>query len=75
MTIKRKNPPEIGDKRIISKFLFVPKEINDVSRWLKRAKIVQEYQVVNECHIEGKELEKTINNEWVDIDWLDKTSE
>ena len=32
MTIKRKNPPEVGDRRIVRKFLFFPTEIEEKTK-------------------------------------------
>ena len=35
--------PKSGDKRIVSKFLLFPREINNEVRWLEKVKIEQEY--------------------------------
>ena len=37
------NTPITGDKRIIKKFLFLPKEINHEVRWFENVNIEQVY--------------------------------
>jgi len=70
MTVKRKNPPEIGDRRIIKKFLFFPLEIEDVTKKFKFASIIQEYQIVLEWDMSGVEPCSTSSEEWVNVDWV-----
>ena len=40
-TAKVKKDVEIGDERIITKFLFIPKRINNEIRWFERVNIKQ----------------------------------
>lgn len=56
--------PYIGQKRVKTKFLFIPKTIGDETRWLERASYLQEYTPV------GLSMEGTIQD-WYDIKWLD----
>lgn len=47
MTLKWKDSPksrpQLGDQRIVEKFLFFPKWIDGETRWLGSAKILQEW--------------------------------
>lgn len=52
--------PRDGDKRIISKFLFIPKELNNEFRWLERARIEQVYHFPFRYGV------------WSDVRWIDK---
>lgn len=40
---KKSKSPKEGDRRIVLRFLFLPKEINGVVRWLCFAKIEQRF--------------------------------
>lgn len=61
MRWKQKPKPKEGDIRIIKKFLFFPKKIEDETRWLESAYIVQEYI--------RYQVEWSINYTWKDISW------
>jgi hypothetical protein len=61
MRIKTKH--HFGDTRIISKFLFLPKELNGEIRWLERVKIKQKFQFYMNIII--------VCEEWEDYDWVD----
>jgi len=39
--LKEKQEPNIGDTRLIKKFLFFPKNLNNEIRWLETAIILQ----------------------------------
>lgn len=41
--VRSKEEPELGETRLIRKFLLFPKRINDEWRWLERALIYQKY--------------------------------
>lgn len=71
MTIKRKNPPEIGDRRIIRKFLLFPTEIEEVTKKFKFSSIIQEYQKILEWDMSGKESCSTSSEEWVNVAWAE----
>lgn len=36
-------PPRIGDQRVVTKFLWFPKNINGENRWLERASWVESW--------------------------------
>jgi hypothetical protein len=74
MTIKRKNPPEVGDRRIVRKFLFFPTEIEEKTKWFKIASIVQEYRSILEWDMSGEESCSTSSEEWVNVAWADEWS-
>lgn len=46
----RKPEPKENDTRLIHRFLFVPRKINDEWRWLERAQIQQEWVSFNNYH-------------------------
>ena len=70
MTTKRKNPPEVGDRRIVSKFLFFPKTIEDETRFFCFSSFVQEYRSINELDLSKEGLEGVAFKEWADVSWL-----
>ena len=41
--VKEKIKPKIDDARVVSKFLFFPKKINNEWRWLEQVKYLQKY--------------------------------
>lgn len=41
MRIQRKKEPRIGEKRVITKFLLWPRTINNETRFLEKATILQ----------------------------------
>lgn len=43
MRWKQKPESQVGDRRVITKFLLFPRNINREFRWLETAKIEQEY--------------------------------
>jgi hypothetical protein len=56
--------PRVGEKRIIKKFLFLPKTIKGETRWLEWVTIEQQYLdspgdiIIIDCPV------------WIDIDWI-----
>ncbi len=67
---KHKEPePKIGDERIVTKFLLLPKCLNGIWRWMECADIVQEYRKHRiasvEYHVYG------YYTKWDDIRWVD----
>ncbi len=59
---------KVGDKRTKEKFLWFPKRIKGVTRWLERAKWEEEY-----CWFDGKGWETsgiTAHYFWKGIKWL-----
>ena len=44
MRWKSDKAPEVGDRRIVSKFLLVPRTFGTESRWLERTEIVEQFQ-------------------------------
>lgn len=65
---KVKQPPEIGDKRIIKKFLILPRELNGIVKWLEVASWEQEYRTV--YHFK----DSAFFNAWTDTRWADKST-
>ena len=53
MRIQRKKRPRIGEKRVITKFLLWPRTINDETRFLEKADILQTFGLGN----------------WIDKEW------
>ena len=53
MRIQRKKTPKIGEKRVITKFLLWPRTINDETRFLEKASILQTFGLGN----------------WIDKEW------
>lgn len=51
----------VGDKKVVKKFLFLPKKIENEWRWLERAEILQAF-LFNDYWREFK---------WKDIEWVD----
>jgi hypothetical protein len=68
MTVKRKNPPEIGDRRVISKFLLFPKTIEDETRFFCFSSFIQEYQEKIEIDLSNEKIE-IVFKEWTDVSW------
>ena len=73
--IKKKNNTAIehyyvGDTRIIKKFLFVPKCINNEYRWLEFANIKQVFQKqINWKYYDGIGYYEYGEYVWVDKEW------
>jgi len=63
----KRSPKVDGQKRIISKFLFLPLTIDDETRWLERATIYQEYE---ECRIISAYL---VPSKWENVRWVNDT--
>jgi len=57
---------KVGNERIIDKFLWFPKVINNELRWLERARVVQ--QVIN-VDVGGSMKYGKNKAEWVDVLW------
>lgn len=60
MRLKLKEPYEDGEKRVVTKFLLLPRRIGLERRWLEKAKIEQRF-----C--EGAEVDY-----WLDVRWADR---
>ena len=53
---------QVGDKRIVTKFLLFPKSINGITRWLEVASWQERYKYVQyEC-------------KWIGIKWIDRNN-
>jgi hypothetical protein len=66
-----KPEPKLGDIRRVTKFLFLPKVINDELRWLEKATYRQMYEQVLNLSSSGTGLE----NIWYDMSWVDDYDE
>ena len=53
MRIQRKKEPRIGEKRVITKFLLWPRTINNETRFLEKACILQTFGL----------------SDWIDKEW------
>jgi len=63
----KKSYPNYGDRRIVDRFLFLPKEMEGEWRWLEKASWGQQYQIF---HYEDYRVGK-----WVDLNnegWMDR---
>jgi len=52
--------PKVGDERLLHKFLFFPREINDEIRWL-------EWVIIEQRYYFGYDF----GNHWEDLRWVD----
>ena len=68
MKIKLKPEPELGDIRIVSKFLWFPKYINREWRWLEKASYKQIYRKV---WVALYDATSAFFIEWCDEEWVD----
>ena len=55
MRIQRKKRPRLGERRVITKFLIWPRTINNETRFLEKASILQGFGLGG----------------WIDIEWED----
>lgn len=62
IVLNRTKVPDLGDKRIISKFIWWPKKLSGQWRWLEYTKVVQQYQQILGPYA-------THHQGWVDIHW------
>jgi hypothetical protein len=53
MRIQRKKEPKIGERRVITKFLLWPRTINNETRFLEKADILQVFGL----------------SDWIDKEW------
>jgi hypothetical protein len=64
----RKKPyPNYGDRRIVDRFLFFPKEMEGEWRWLEKASWAQKYHIFD--------YEEYSIGKWVDLNdegWMDR---
>lgn len=65
-----KPTPREGDRRVVQKFLFLPKCLDGEWRWLERAKIVQRY-IDHEAMVSGWHYYGTNIGGWTDCGWSD----
>ena len=70
MRWKSKPISKVGDKKIVTKFLWFPKKINRETRWLEKATWEEEYQQI--C--ESEEECYTYSYKWIKIRWIDYSS-
>ena len=61
------NKNVVGNKRIKSKFLWFPLSINNITRWLEKAKWEEEYI----CYGFTEDTYAWIPAKWLDIDLID----
>ena len=69
---KRKEKPKYGDKRMVIKFLWFPKTLNDETRWLETTAIIQLFSEVTQ-KVTGPIDPIGFNifrDKWVDTQWL-----
>lgn len=66
--IERKKSPQVGEERVVSKFLYIPKFINEEWRWFEKADIKQRVVVLTSLAPECKYPIKY--KAWVDIEWV-----
>lgn len=59
--------PELGDKRILTRFLLFPKAIEGETRWLETVSFEQEY--IRDIFWLGNE--RYMRKCWTDIRWVD----
>lgn len=72
---QKKDSPNDGELRIISKFLYYPMCIDDEYRWLEKVKIKQEYMKMelHECRgIFGGDSFYTTGGYWRNLEYIDK---
>lgn len=64
MRWKKEAPPKHGDIRVIRRFLFLPRTINNERRWLEFAHIYQRWDDGQWCWIPAMPI-------WIDFQWAD----
>ena len=62
--LKTKKEKQIGDTKVVSRFLLFPKCIDNEIRWLERAKIVKKLGTKIGCDGHGKYWN------WYDYGWV-----
>jgi len=62
-------PPIIGSHRVIIKFLFLPKKLNNEKRWLEFSIIKQRYVKWQKNYMKAGEVVVKDVQEWVDVGW------
>lgn len=70
--LKEKQEPNIGDTRLIKKFLFFPKNLNNEIRWLETAIILQIYK---KCWTAGPEMDPYKTHKWVCVSWVNSPND
>jgi len=64
--------PEYGDKRVTTKFLFLPKKINGQTRWLEFAKYEEVFRAIpRKTIIDHSRVAAYASSEWVALRWVD----
>jgi len=56
------NQPKLGDERTFITFVFFPRKINGVLKWL-------EYAIVKQKYASGMNTIKRFENRWEDTNW------
>lgn len=59
--------PKVGDTRVVTKFLWWPKTIDAVTRWMETASYKQEYQ----SYSLPSEDYPVSRIGWIDMEWTD----
>lgn len=63
-------PPKTGDKRKVTRFLFLPKTIKGVTRWLTHATWIEKYKDAAAPH-NPNVYDGPCKYKWVPIKWKD----
>lgn len=64
--------PKLGSKRTVSKFLWIPREIDGETRWLERARIDQEFKRQSKpVKVDGHEI-LVDYIDWFNVAWNDE---
>lgn len=61
-----------GDRRVIKKYLLLPKKLDNEWRWLEKVKIGQLYRKRLQGLINPKYGRKWVDEAWVDDEWYEK---
>ena len=63
---KTKCEPNVGDRKVVKKFLWLPKCLNGEMRWLELCEIVYEY-TVTQYLVDGEIIHYS---RWLPIRWV-----
>ena len=70
MRWKDKPISKVGDKKIVTKFLWFPKKINRETRWLEKATWEEEYQQICESEEECYSCLCSCLCKWIETKWI-----
>jgi hypothetical protein len=65
--LKRKIEPNVGDRKVVKKFLWMPKCLNGEIRWLELCEIVYEYTKLTQCLLECGSVNHY--KRWLPVGW------